>query len=113
VAQRAGTLTIGQSFDASNHWIAEDGRFLRRKSRWVALGLETGKIANDLVFLAANATLPKVLLKPRQRSIADRSSDLEISVLRHQIEALVARDFFVVRVGDVSHQASQRWAFHV
>jgi hypothetical protein len=81
--------------------------------RWVTLGLQTGKIAKDLVFLAANATLAKVLLEPRQGSIAKRSSDLEIHVCRHQIETLVARDFLVVGIGDASHQAPQRWAFHV
>ncbi|PYN03620.1 MAG: hypothetical protein DME02_23240 [Candidatus Rokuibacteriota bacterium] len=92
---------------------AETGRFLRGKSRQVTLGLEAGKIAKDLVFLTANAALAKVLLKPRQHTIADRPRDLEINVFRHQIKALVARDFLVVGVGDVSHQASQRWAFQV
>ena len=96
-----------------SHRIAERGRFLPGVvgSGWVTLDFAARKVAEDLVFLPADATLPKVLLQSR-RSIADRPGDLEIHVLRYELEALGTRDLVVLGIGDISQEASQRWAFH-
>ncbi|HTD84763.1 MAG TPA: hypothetical protein VK648_13330 [Gemmatimonadaceae bacterium] len=50
-----------------------------------ALGLKARKVAQDLVFLATNATLPQVLLQARQRLLADHSGHLKVHVFRHEI----------------------------
>jgi hypothetical protein len=77
------------------------------------LGLEAHEIAQHFVFLATDGTLAKMLLQPRQRSLAGRPGDLEVHVSRDEVEAFRARDLLVLGIGDSLQQASQRGPFHV
>jgi hypothetical protein len=77
------------------------------------LNVEACKISQYLVFLSADATLLQVLRQPRHGLARGHPGDLEIHVVRYEIETFRARDFLIVGIGDASQQAAEARPFHV
>lgn len=91
---------LAEVAEGADRWALE--RVAQLVDCWkAALSLQLSQVAQRLVFLPAHSALVEMLSQARERRGSDVTSDLEVHVLRHEVEALRARDLLILRVAEV------------